>query len=512
MEEGGGRTFVLMTEGFASALGDLPDALLTKILLFAGLVGATRTCQCSKALHELDSSDAYWTELFQSRWSSVSRAAVKATHLGTFRALCRALLALDNVPGLYMTLTDFPWGMLIAVRLDEASGDVVGETVPVDVRAGTAAVGSPVVLFRVPIATAADEIHGGFEARALGRRARLLHSHARSRAQRAEVRARLPVHPPNDVEKLRPWLADVRTVSSLFSYVWPPMQTIRVHQADTLLLEIARDHDGALTQPTPLRDYRGPPRSVRWMLAALEQQTALMGESRPFFCLARVAAPEARWPAWPEDVQHLLHAHGPHALPSLGLYAADYGPSYGPRRTEIVQLRVLRLPACRDHVTVAEMPFLGADAQFEEGAVYLVAVKVCGDCHVPQGATTFAVKLIDRLGKHAQPLRSTAEEGRTAAYWAGLGCLAFPGFHNHSFTPGFLHVARGGEFDFVWAGESRHSYYKLALDDSMLRCAAEETDGDRAPASDQAELSRPSHHEAASILLAVGGHPADLAQ
>jgi hypothetical protein len=253
--------------------------------------------------------------------------------------------------------------------------------------------------------------------------------------------------------------------------------------------------------------------------------------------LARAADGRAGWSSASEYPVSLLEHPALSAsvralLPALGLYASDYGALYAHRRVECVQLRVVTfsegeqggaaadwslraiVPAAPDAAQgLAEGAQSGGDGgQFESGSTYLLALKVQGDLHVPMGACTFAVELLDRHGR-APAVQLLAGGG---ARWAGWGCLAFAGFRSHSFTAGALTVhdappapaaARGGStrtrappapaeatvaetaarmgprasfrslgsgpanesFSFAWAGESSHVYHRLRIDDSTFR-------------------------------------------
>ena len=80
---------------------------------------------------------------------------------------------------------------------------------------------------------------------------------------------------------------------------------------------------------------------------------------------------------------------------------------------------------------------------------------MCGDIHVPAGASTLYVP----LGAERAPL---VDKGDAAlAAWPGYGCLAFPGFKRFSFAPGRLNLFSREHFSFAWDGESEHFYTKL---------------------------------------------------
>ena len=60
--------------------------------------------------------------------------------------------------------------------------------------------------------------------------------------------------------------------------------------------------------------------------------------------------------------------------------------------------------------------------------VTLVCTKACGDMHVPAGACTIYMPLVDHLGNAIEPV--CTPEPR----WGGYGCLAAPGFLHPRFV------------------------------------------------------------------------------
>jgi len=286
----------------------------------------------------------------------------------------------------------------------------------------------------------------------------------------------------------------------------------------------------------------------------------------PFVGLGRLFTPKQPWPEFPSNVrEHPSLAPWLYKLPRLGLYAGDYGAQYAENRVEVVLLHVVTLgprsppapivasalasalantsyadtpdddddnsgddnsrdawylrpvrPELTATAAAARTDGKGDSGRFQAGATYLVATKICGDQHVPMGASTFAIELLDAQGNAALPQLHTAvapqvlgaEAAARAARagvvvrWAGWGCLSYQGFRNFSFTDGQIEVVsgaggaprvepraranaeKGGQadglqitdaddsFEFAWSGESRHRYHRLPVDDAAFSLAS----------------------------------------
>ncbi|KAG8469152.1 hypothetical protein KFE25_007670 [Diacronema lutheri] len=434
-----------------TALLQLPDAVLVSVLTLAGRASVAAACSTCRALRALSENDSIWCALYKARYGRrYDLATPEVWGLETYRDACRVLKRVELLPGLFVTLSDFPWGQLVAVRLDPLSGRLVGQQLGVGLSGARAGVEHGEELFatdlldaeRVGSASAADE--SLVRAVVGSRDATLLHSRGSSTAERALVRQLAPVAPPNDAELLRPWLANLLSVHHLFDAVYPPAHTVKLHAADLLLCALSPPDGtptagvGAGAGAMPIT--AAPPRALSWLLGQLDEQwrrrpanargrdDSAAGSAdgvghiapglapRPFVCLARVHHPSAEWPAWPAAVRAELQPQLD-SLPQLGLYAADYGAQYGQRRVEVVQLRVETLPAAGvcgggsgggsggggAGAAGSTGWFLKDDGTFDAGATYLLGVKVCGDTHVPQGATSFAVPLLDASGRAARP-------------------------------------------------------------------------------------------------------------
>lgn len=495
---------------------DLPMEVIVSVLTLAGRAAAGAACSTCRALRALSESDAVWTAIYKARYERHALTAPEVWGLETFRDSCRVLKRLDLLPGLYVCLSDYPWGQLVAVRLDAGSGRLVGQFLMIRLSGSRATVQHDEPLFATRIldteqrGTSGDG-DGMLRTTMRTRAATLLHSKSGSEVERELVRRLAPIVPPNDAELLRPWLANLRNVHRIFHRVWPLAQTVKLHSADLLLCAFEPAQRGPDTgaQPADVAPTNAaPPREVSWLLDQLEEQwrrrpadvwqeeAAGAAEpsdaapssgsggarpavrpppaflSRPFLCLGRLHNPSAEWPAWPSAIRSELPLS---ALPQLGYYAADYGMQYGERRVEVLQLRVETLP-------LAPLPsagdasagwFLKDDGTFAPGGTYLLAVKVCGDSHVPQGATSFAVQLLDAAGNPAVPEAASTDapaDGGQAGYgpalqWPGHGCVAYTGFRERSFTPGHLKVLAVDSFAFSWRLESTHLYHRLPFDD-----------------------------------------------
>ena len=163
------------------------------------------------------------------------------------------------------------------------------------------------------------------------------------------------------------------------------------------------------------------------------------------------------------------------AMPALGLYAADYGDQYAGRRVEVVCLRVVRFSSSAEGLELRRRLHLQAEPASKLGSYALVATKVCGDYHVPSGASTFFCALATKRGAADVPVEPSAtaadaEDGpgegglppSGVCSYSGFGCLAAPGFQGPQYSPGRLvALDRKDRFAFEWVGEEGHTYYKL---------------------------------------------------
>ena len=174
-------------------------------------------------------------------------------------------------------------------------------------------------------------------------------------------------------------------------------------------------------------------------------------------------------PSWAE--------HG-YALPTLGLYMADYGPHYAPRNHELILVRIVCIgeganddasaraaaKKLRRALHIDYRAGREVDYHTAHGTTYaIIATKITGDLHVPSGACTFFIPLeaYERRGtddvRSCHHLNPKDVEGQL--YWQGFGCLAAPGFNGAHFQPGQLRVLDTTRFTFDWRGENEKTYY-----------------------------------------------------
>ena len=136
----------------------------------------------------------------------------------------------------------------------------------------------------------------------------------------------------------------------------------------------------------------------------------------------------------------------PHpALPMPGFYAADYGEHYRSRSVEVLFLRYVHVvkksdmlveerEASSDGSTCdrvpAEMLMLEGEDAAQLGSLTLVGTKVCGDIHVPSGASSMYVPV---RGASLELIEPRIYD--TGLAWSGFGCLAHPGHAHPHFAP-----------------------------------------------------------------------------
>ena len=235
-----------------------------------------------------------------------------------------------------------------------------------------------------------------------------------------------------------------------------------------------------------------PPLSSEWVVRNLEQRwrqarasplahdpKRRMGTSMSLCRLPVPAAPAMGGGAAEDGWPSFFDAS---AMPDLGLYAADYGEDYGGRRVEVVCLRVVRFTSSAEGLELRRRLHLQAEPASKLGTHALIATKVCGDYHVPSGASTFFCALATRRGGLDVPVEPAAtamaadsDEGGGFAdaglpaggvcCYAGFGCLAAAGFQAPEYSPGRLVLfERKDCFAFEWAGhheDGGHRYYRL---------------------------------------------------
>lgn len=228
-----------------------------------------------------------------------------------------------------------------------------------------------------------------------------------------------------------------------------------------------------------------PPLSSDWVVRNLEQKWRLARASplnndpkrqmATAIALSRLPMPtEAelrRNGGYPPDVDGA-------AMPALGLYACDFGEEmYGVRSVEVVLLRVLRLSESMD---ARRRLHLQAEPISKLGSCCLVATKVCGDFHVPSGASTFYAPLAfskrSPASTHAASTHADVAvppiaydgpeeevEAEATACYRSYGCLAAPGFRDAQYSEGrLITLTRSDAFYFEWMGDAaRHVYHRL---------------------------------------------------
>jgi len=173
-------------------------------------------------------------------------------------------------------------------------------------------------------------------------------------------------------------------------------------------------------------------------------------------------------------VEYMLDgASAPQLQP--GLYVGNYGHNmYGEFKHEAL---LLEYRECTQQ-TLAELfnrPFTGSDVPqelsdlfdghpslVESGVTFLVGTKVTGDFHVPAGQTTFVAlcepsELCDiwaRAPVSQARNRITGGWEQVVRQWPGFGTLAYPGFHQPSWSGGALvqlaPLSGSDRFAFCW--------------------------------------------------------------
>ncbi|KAJ1626517.1 hypothetical protein T492DRAFT_843113 [Pavlovales sp. CCMP2436] len=276
----------------------LPDALLASMLVLAGPEAIAAACRTCTALAQLSSSDVLWSLLYAERYAQLAHLTPSDWGIRSYRALCAALRRVEPLPGLYFSLSEFPWGQLVAVRLETCRasshfGQLVAETLQISVvevdedrsahpnlqpsvpagrRAVARAAGN---LFSHPLSAAfadttepapaaasdggasgsgrnaqgfsteAATVAVGLRTRAGGGRTGwLCHSHSHLAAERAVVSTLLP---PCLLDLMKPWLNGAQLTHRFFGEeFWPVAHAGRLHRGELLLL--------LLEAPLPLPD------------------------------------------------------------------------------------------------------------------------------------------------------------------------------------------------------------------------------------------------------------------
>ena len=498
----------------ASHLLDLDDALLLSILLLLSKWEASQATASCKQFRALAADGLLWRAMVSERHPDHSTWTLQQWGLPSHRALLEAIesFVIPWTSGYWLLATDHPWCQLVRVQLDNAR--LVAVALRPQLRRRTATGSEPAGSLRqgARVALVADPhplFRIGFRASSPPGAATpglcgtpLVELHATVHGRPAWV---LPGTPPSDGP------GDLRAAVSSTPYPPPVPYAFLAglyHGEDPCLLRVSWQPSTEPPEAGEVDALNGntlvPPLSSEWVVRNLEQKWRLARQSPlandpkrkmgTSIALARLPAfptlaqgggsgggSRAPWPAGVDST----------ALPLPGLYAANYGDHYLQRSVEVIALRVLRMS---DSIDERRRLHLQGEPISRLGACCLVAIKVCGDFHVPSGACTFYAPLLittradsEESATHRTdgsypgafedvpvdplPYEGAAEADLAASVthtFRGYGCLALPGFQSPEYTEGRLLVLEDREaFAFEWDGEFRHLYHRLPDGDAM---------------------------------------------
>uniref|UniRef100_A0A7S2IA19 F-box domain-containing protein n=1 Tax=Haptolina brevifila TaxID=156173 RepID=A0A7S2IA19_9EUKA len=428
-------------------------------------------CQLSEVCSTFRSivhDEATWQILCKYAWSiDAMDVSVDWPRLSSYRTLYALLETWAARQGFYALVDAFPWGALLLLRFH--SGQFIGELIyHAPASDGGKCVEQPRVRVLTVDFNAAQPASTSGETADLG-------------TERGTASARVP-----------PWLAAAKAPRIQWCGIDVTECTCETSPPEVLPhTELLRrfpwfeyNHPGFLERsllPTSIRPQQGGWLSFRSYLS-LDVDTTDLDESveaaqmqvQAAWQVAR-STPPPESSSWEQRLRTIAGrgqltlglVEGPRGLLELtsvreasgaqlgGLYVGEYpATEYGqyskqalliePRTfdlsvaAEVAELRALFRNDERCVDELRSHPDFGPGAS---SCTFLVGKKVTGDFHVPMGACTFIALISPKLD--ASPPCPSAVRTRGGHLpivrgWSGFGTLAFPGFGNPHFSPGWL--------------------------------------------------------------------------
>ena len=447
------------------SLLDLDDALLLSIICLFPTKTAGKISRTRKALHALASDGRVWRAMLADRFThlAVDRWPLEQWGVPSHRVLLQAVEEYVTrwTGGFFVLLSDHPWCQLVSIRLERAR--LVGVALRFRCVDGTIErqeEHSPLFTIRFE-ATRSGVPHMVPDVAGRSGEVSELIPHSTEPGDFRAAVASTPFPPTVPYA----FLAGVHSQREVLRICWQPRERATSHDDDPMVT--AADH---LPVPPLSSDWVRRNIEQRWRLAKSSPLTndpkrnlsATLAICRPPMGGSSLEAAQWRLPAG-------LDAS---LMPQPGLYCADIGPDE--RSTQVIALRVERIHGHGDNAKLCALQ-LQAEPSSRTGRCLLVATKICGDLHIPAGATAFYVPLKHRgtkseKGVLAEPLLDddgSDDEGvgeLVAASWRGHGCCANLGFQGPVFMDGLLCVLQGGSafcFKFLGAGMPCHTYYRI---------------------------------------------------